>query len=566
MKDRLLQLLAPLILLGGWELLARLGLIDVRFYSSPAEVLTRLVQIVGDGTLGRAIGSTLWRMLFGFVLAAVPGVLVGMLMGLFRPLRLALTPLVSGIYPVPKIALVPLVILIFGINDTAKIAVVVISVFFMVAVSTVSGVLNIDPRYFDIARNNGARGWNVLSTVALPAALPGILTGLNLALGFALTVMVGTELIQPQDGLGGLLNQGARNFDVPLTWAVILVVALLGFLLTLGMDWLESELVPWRPRPAMLRPPTPPAANEPRLRRFVRIWWMATRPWSFGASMTPVLLGCAIAVHDGFFSLTALAYGALALLGSVAIHAGTNLINDYYDWRKGTDTPQSLGPNRALSSGLITPGQMFWAALICFGLGSCIGLYLAWARGPLILWIGIFSVLAGWFYTAGPAAFAYIGLGEVIVFVFMGPLLVLGAYYCMVQQAPIHPMLIAIPAGLWVANILHANNMRDFPEDLRNNKRTLANILGRRASKIEFWLLSVGPFAVLILLLVFGVVQWPLLITLFALPWAWRLARRATATEAVPVLNLAVRDSAALHKNALWLMIAGMLLARLLPR
>src|SRR5690606_30207253 len=108
-----------------------------------------------------------------------------------------LAPLVSALYPVPKIALVPMVVILFGIGEASKYAIVVISVFFLVAINTMAGVMNVDERYFDVARNNGARRWDMIWTVALPAALPSILTGINLGLGFALTVIVGTELLLP---------------------------------------------------------------------------------------------------------------------------------------------------------------------------------------------------------------------------------------------------------------------------------------------------------------------------------------------------------------------------------
>ncbi|MBK8834524.1 MAG: 1,4-dihydroxy-2-naphthoate octaprenyltransferase [Anaerolineae bacterium] len=215
---------------------------------------------------------------------------------------------------------------------------------------------------------------------------------------------------------------------------------------------------------------------------------MATRPFSFTASVTPVALGAALAAWDGKFNL--LIFG-LVLVGSVAIHAGTNLINDYYDWRKGTDTAESLGPNRPLKEKLVTPRQVLIAGLLCFALGGGIGLYLVAARGGLfILVIGVLSVLAGYFYTAGPAAFAYIGLGEVIVFIFMGPIMVVGSYFMLAQEVPLRVVLLAMPIGMLVAAILHANNMRDHDMDRAKGKRTLSNILGRRGSKIEyvFWL------------------------------------------------------------------------------
>ena len=562
MKDRFLQIASPILLLVVWELLARAGLIDARFFSMPSEVLQRVVALLNDGTLLEATLVTLRRVAVGFVLAGIPAVLLGVAMGVNRPLRLAFSPLVAALYPIPKIALVPMILLIFGLGENAKYAVVVISVFFMVAINTLAGVINVDAKYFDIARNNGAKQWDLIWTVALPGALPSILTGLNLGLGFALTVIVGTELLVPQGGLGALIWQSYQIFDIATIFAALIVVALLGWASNYFMQELERQIIPWRMQPAGATRRAAGAAltgaPEPRIRKFVRTWWMAVRPFSFTASVTPVVLGTVIAAYDGYWNTL---YCLLALVGSVAIHAGTNLINDYYDWKKGTDTPQSLGPNRPMRDGLITPRQVFIAALLCFGVGSLIGLYIVFTRDPhyYILIIGVLSVLAGWFYTAGPRAFAYTGLGEVIVFIFMGLIIVLGSYYVIAQTLSWRVVLMALPMSFLVTAILHANNMRDIDEDLQNHKRTLANILGRRASKIEYLILVGGSYALLVVFVLLGIAPWPTLLTLALLPMGLQLIRRATSTEDVAKLNRVVRATAQLHGRFGWLMIVGMI-------
>ncbi|MEO7703323.1 MAG: 1,4-dihydroxy-2-naphthoate octaprenyltransferase [Thermoflexales bacterium] len=560
MKDRALQIASPLILLVVWEILVKVGILDVRFFAPPSEIAGRLAQLVNDGTMWRETAVTMRRVLVGFTLASIPAVLLGIVMGINRPIRLFFTPLISAIYPVPKIALVPMIILIFGIGETAKYAVSVISVFFLVALNTVAGVTQVDQKYFDIARNSGARGWDLVWTVALPGALPSILTGLNLALGFALTVVVGTELLLPQGGLGALIWQSYQVYDVPTIFATLIVVAVLGWGTNELMGELERQVIPWRAAERPVRAAAP-AAPEPRIRHFIRVWWMATRPFSFTASVTPVALGAALAAWDGKFNL--LIFG-LVLVGSVAIHAGTNLINDYYDWRKGTDTAESLGPNRPLKEGMVTPRQVLIAGLVCFALGGGIGLYLVAARGGIfILVIGVLSVLAGYFYTAGPAAFAYIGLGEVIVFIFMGPIMVVGSYFMLAQDVPLRVVLLAVPVGMLVASILHANNMRDHDLDRAKGKRTLSNILGRRGSKIEYVFLVGGSFVTMLALVLLRMAPVPVLLTLLAAPQAWKLIKRGTGTEDPKVLNGLVRGSSSLHARFGWLMILGVVLAAL---
>jgi 1,4-dihydroxy-2-naphthoate octaprenyltransferase len=478
-------------------------------------------------------------------------------MGMSRGWRVILSPLVASLYPVPKIALVPMVVILLGIGEASKYAIVAISVFFMVVINTMAGVLNVDERYFDIARNNGARKWDLVWTVALPAALPSILTGINLGLGFALTVIVGAELLLPQGGIGALIWQSYQIYDIATIFAGLIVVALLGWGFTLLMGELERQLLPWRAVAANPRSPRR-VQDEPRLRRFIRTWWMAARPFSFTASVTPVVLGSVLAAYDGYWSWLLF---AITLVGSVAIHAGTNLINDYYDWRKGTDTPDSLGPNRALQEGMLTPRQVFWGGVACFAAGSVLGIFLVATRGMFILYLGLFSVLAGWFYTAGPAAFAYTGLGEVVVFVFMGPVMVLGSYYVQAQQISLEALWISVPVGLLVAAILHANNMRDLDEDRANRKRTLANLLGRKASRWEYYLLVGGSYVLLVLLVIAQVAPPFMLLALLTLPSAIDLIRTASVYEAPARLNKVLRGTAKLHERFGWLMIAGVIVA-----
>lgn len=123
-----------------------------------------------------------------------------------------------------------------------------------------------------------------------------------------------------------------------------------------------------------------------------------------------------------------------SLIGSIALQAGTNLINDYYDHIKGADNERSLGMGGAIQRGELTPRQVFWGGIAAFGIGSLVGLYIVSVAGEFILILGVISVLVGFFYTAGPAALAYIGLGELAVFTFMGPVIVIGAYFVQAGQ------------------------------------------------------------------------------------------------------------------------------------
>jgi 1,4-dihydroxy-2-naphthoate octaprenyltransferase len=283
----------------------------------------------------------------------------------------------------------------------------------------------------------------------------------------------------------------------------------------------------------------------------IRLWITALRPVSFTASVIPVLVGTAIAARYDFDLLLF----ALALTGSVAIHAGTNLVNDYFDHVKGTDTAESLGPSGVIQRGLLSPRAVLTAGIVAFALGGVTGLWITALVGWPVLVLGLASVAAGYFYTASPFSLAYRGLGEVVVFVFMGPVIVMGSYYVQVQRWDWEPLIASLPVGLLVAAILHANNVRDIENDRRNNKWTLAALAGRPAADYEFTVLVLGGYAIVVLMTMFGAAPWPVLLTLLTLPLAVGIVRREAAEQTARGLNVVLAQTAGLH------MLFGLLLA-----
>ncbi len=299
------------------------------------------------------------------------------------------------------------------------------------------------------------------------------------------------------------------------------------------------------------------------MRRFLQIWWPTIRPWSYTASVIPVLLGGSIAAYhdalDGWLLL-------LCIVGSIAIQAGTNLVNEYADDRKGIDKVQVFGIGGAIQRGELQPWQVLLGGLLAFALGSAIGLYLVSVAGPFIFWLGVFSVLTGVVYTAGPFPLAYIGLGEIAVFLFMGPVIVSGSYY--VQTRTLNPavVLASLPVGFLVAAILHANNLRDLEIDRMFDKRTLATLLGRTGARFEYYILIGATYLSQALMVLAGIVPWHTLITLITLPASVQLMR-IVATESEPgTLQPVLRRTARLHMIFGSLFIAGWIAALLAER
>ena len=240
-----LTLMAPLLILLFWEFLSKTKRINPLFWPAPSSLWDTLTKLVRDGTLFSDIWISTLRILGGFLIGAVPGVIVGLAMGLFWPVRVFLMPIATALYAVPKIAILPLVIIAFGIGEMSKLMIVALSIFFLVVLNTMSGVMTIDRSYQDVARNFGATKWQLFTTVALPGALPAIFTGLRLALGFSLIVIVGAEFLSAKNGVGHLIWESYQTLAMKKMFVGLIVTGLMGWALTLGLDLLERLALPW---------------------------------------------------------------------------------------------------------------------------------------------------------------------------------------------------------------------------------------------------------------------------------------------------------------------------------
>ena len=254
----------------------------------------------------------------------------------------------------------------------------------------------------------------------------------------------------------------------------------------------------------------------------VKTWLLAARPKTLTAALVPVMVGTALAQGLGVARLLpALA----ALVGAMLIQVGTNLTNDYFDFKKGADTAERLGPQRVTQSGLIAPEVVWASALGCFGLAVLTGVYLVVVGGWPIVAIGVASVLAGYAYTGGPFPLAYHGLGDVFVFVFFGLVAVPGTFY--VQALTVGPAAFwaAVPVGALGTALLVVNNLRDVSTDVKAGKGTLVVRLGTGVGKAEYGVLLAMAFAT-------PVVMWRL-----GLASAWVLLALASAPLALPLLR-----------------------------
>ncbi len=245
-SNLLMAILSPLAILIIWELLVRTGVLDARFFPTPSSVLIDLVKLIRDGAVFIDIAWTLERVLIGFVLGAVPGIVFGILLGLSPTMRALLQPAISALYPIPKIALFPLIMMIFGIGETSKWVIVAVAVFFQVFYSTLAGVVNIERIYLDVAATFKANRWQTCRTIAFPGALPFIFTGCQLGLGMALIIVIIAENFGTQVGLGYLIWQSWQVFEVQDMFVYLLLVALLGYGLQVLILRVQSAVIPWK--------------------------------------------------------------------------------------------------------------------------------------------------------------------------------------------------------------------------------------------------------------------------------------------------------------------------------
>ena len=243
---------------------------------------------------------------------------------------------------------------------------------------------------------------------------------------------------------------------------------------------------------------------------------LAIRPRTLTAAVAPVLVATAFAAGGGVAR-----YGAAAacLLSALLIQVGTNLANDYYDFKKGADTDARVGPKRVTQAGLVAPATVKRWAFATFGAAAVVGVYLASLGGWPILLVGIASIASGWAYTGGPYPLGYHGLGDLFVMVFFGFVATLGTYWVQAGALPPALWLLAIPVGALATAILVVNNLRDRLTDAKAGKRTLAVRLGAGAAKAEYLLLLAAAFAVPLVLAAHGLRPWVLL-PLAALPLA----------------------------------------------
>jgi 1,4-dihydroxy-2-naphthoate octaprenyltransferase len=285
-------------------------------------------------------------------------------------------------------------------------------------------------------------------------------------------------------------------------------------------------------------------------------WLLAIRPATFSAAVAPVLVGAAAASADGEFRPLVF---AATLAAALFIQIGTNMANDLFDFERGADTADRLGPPRVTQSGLITPGQVRAGVYVAFVAATAIGLYLVTEGGWPILAIGILALAAGIAYTGGPWPLGYHGLGDAFAFVFFGLVAVVGTYYLQTEELSAVAFIAALPVGLTVTAILVVNNLRDINTDRRAGKMTLAVRLGDRNTRLQYALLVLGAYGLLPFLMLVDAGPGALL-GYVSLPLALYLVGGVLSGAGGHALNPVLKRTSQLHLCLGALLALGLLL------
>lgn len=277
----------------------------------------------------------------------------------------------------------------------------------------------------------------------------------------------------------------------------------------------------------------------------IKVWVLASRPKTLLAAFVPVIVGASLAFAEGSVNYF---LSAVALLCAVLLQLGSNLVNDLFDFLKGTDNEKRLGPKRAAASGLLTTSELRSGIYVVFLTAFFVGMILVWHGGMTIFLIGILSILAGVAYTAGPFPLAYSGLGDIFAFLFFGVVATVGTYFVNTGEFSGLAFLASVPVGALVTNILVVNNYRDYDNDKENGKFTLIVRLGKNFGKYEYiFMLGCSFLVPLIIFIGYEGISYLIFLPYLLLPFAYKLVLMLFTLSGVhlnKLLELTARFSA----------------------
>lgn len=298
-------------------------------------------------------------------------------------------------------------------------------------------------------------------------------------------------------------------------------------------------------------------------RSMISVWLQAIRAFSFTASMVPVITGAMLALS--FDGAKRWELFPLVILCSLLMHAGTNLVSDYYDFKKGVDSEDALGGSGVLVGKLLEPSKVLIGGILCFVFCFLLGLLFVQIRGINMLYLGLIGILGGYFYSGG-ISYKFLALGDIIVFWLMGPLMVIGSYFVITGDFNTNVALVSMPIGFLVTAILHANNLRDIRHDSAANVRTIANIIGLDGSKIQYYFLILAAYLSVFVMIAADILPLWTLLVLLSIPPAVKNIKTVSKASLERTSEIAMIDIQTAQHHFLFgmLLIIGLLIGALL--
>lgn len=291
----------------------------------------------------------------------------------------------------------------------------------------------------------------------------------------------------------------------------------------------------------------------------IKAWFWAIRPFTISAAVVPVLVGSALAFREGIFHILLF---ILVLVACFFVQVTTNLVDEYSDHARPESGQKILAPYKVIARGLLTSKEIKQGALVCFSIAAAIGIYLIYVSGLPILFMCLASAAAAYFYSAGPRPLGKLGLGQPLVFIFMGTVMVVGSYYVQTRYFTPDIFLLSLPVGCTVTAILAANDIRDMEEDKAGGKNTIVTVCGRGFAWWEYLFLVSAPFLIVILLASIGRLELTSLMVLLALPQGVITLRTLRRGQSRPELAVGLPATSRLHLYFGLLLTFGVLLGR----
>ncbi len=313
-----------------------------------------------------------------------------------------------------------------------------------------------------------------------------------------------------------------------------------------------------------------PSKSERSLGEWVTIWWDGIRPAYLPLSLLPVMLGSIAAWTQSISQKTPRGdFHPLRFVTTVAavllLQVGAHLVNDYYDYLRGIDTSNSLGPGGLIQQGLIQPARVLSFGLIALGVGALLGTFVAVSGGLLLFVFGLLGLLAAYFYSGSPRALSSHTLGELAGFCVFGPLLTLGAYTVQTGHPDRVVFIYSISLGLLATAFIHLNNMRDAESDAQAEKQTLASLLGLRMSRALYIILLLGAYAPIVALGLPRHAPHLLLIVLWTLPGLVVAITGVLRTYSPASLHVAMYQTLKLESLFTLLLIIALAVTAIMP-